>query len=122
MSSITSSGAPQSAVQQTVTLTPAMDVKQVLTLFSQGKITLEQYNAWDAQRIAAIEQAAKRSNGNGGGLRCKVSPKGALSIYGLQRMPVTLYVEQWERLLEFAPHLREFMAKQNGSLSRKNRS
>jgi len=39
-----------------------------------------------------------------------------------ESLPVTLYVEQWERLLEFAPHLKEFMAKQNGLLSRKNRS
>ena len=36
-----------------------------------------------------------------GGLSCRVSPKGAISVYGLQRMPVTLYVEQWERLLNF---------------------
>ena len=37
-----------------------------------------------------------------GQLYCKVSEKGALSVYGLQRMPVTLYVEQWNRLLDFS--------------------
>ena len=50
---------------------------------------------------------------------CKVSQKGALSVYGLQRMPVTLYVEQWERLLAFAGEIKAFADKQNGSLSRK---
>ena len=38
-----------------------------------------------------------------GQLSCRVSRKGALSVYGLQQMPVTLYVEQWERLLDGAP-------------------
>ena len=41
-----------------------------------------------------------------GTLYCKVSPKGGMSLYGLQRMPVTLYIEQWERLLAFADDLR----------------
>ena len=40
-----------------------------------------------------------KGNGNAKGkVTYKVSEKGALSVYGLQRMPVTLYVEQWERL------------------------
>jgi hypothetical protein len=52
-------------------------------------------------------------------LRCKVSAKKAVSVYGLQRMPVTLYAEQWERLLGFGEELKAFIAAQNGSLSRK---
>jgi hypothetical protein len=36
-------------------------------------------------------------------LRCTVSRKGAISVYGLQWMPVTLYAEQWENLLDGAP-------------------
>ena len=40
-----------------------------------------------------------------GRLYCKVSPKGAMSLYGLQRMPVTLYIEQWQRLLDFSDEL-----------------
>ncbi len=54
-------------------------------------------------------------------LSCKVSPKEALSVYGLQRMPVTLYVEQWERLLDFADHIRTFISQCNGKLARKSR-
>ena len=48
----------------------------------------------------------------------KVSAKGALSVYGLQRMPVTLYVEQWERLLAVADDIRKF-AKEHTELNRK---
>jgi hypothetical protein len=33
-------------------------------------------------------------------IKCKVSPKGACSVYGLQRFPVTLYANQWKRLLD----------------------
>ena len=40
-------------------------------------------------------------------------------MYGLQRMPVTLYVEQWERLLPFADELRGFAKEHDGELKRK---
>ncbi len=33
-----------------------------------------------------------------------------MSLYGLQRMPVTLYIEQWQRLLDFSDELRKFLA------------
>ncbi len=69
-------------------------------------------------RLDAILAAARPT---GGALRCKVSEKGAVSVYGLQRMPVTLYVEQWERLLGFADELKGFCQAQNGQLSRKPR-
>jgi hypothetical protein len=52
-------------------------------------------------------------------LRCKVSEKGAVSVYGLQRMPVTLYMEQWGRLLDFADNIRQFIKDNEGDLSRK---
>jgi len=54
-----------------------------------------------------------------GTLYCKVSEKGAISIYGLQRMPVTLYVEQWQRLLDFADNIRTFMKDNDAQLKRK---
>ena len=54
-----------------------------------------------------------------GTLYCKVSPKGALSVYGLQRMPVTLYVEQWTRLLDYAEDLRQFIQEHDADLKRK---
>ncbi len=56
-----------------------------------------------------------------GTLYCKVSEKGAISVYGLQRMPVTLYVEQWERLLDFSDQIREFIQEHSGELKRKEK-
>jgi hypothetical protein len=62
---------------------------------------------------------ARAASGGGAVLRCKVSPKSAVSVYGLSKWPVTLYAEQWERLLGFGEELKAFIAAQNGSLSRK---
>jgi hypothetical protein len=42
-------------------------------------------------------------------LTAKVTDKGGLSVYGLQRFPVTLYREQWEALLDHADKIRAFM-------------
>ncbi len=48
-------------------------------------------------------------------LTCKVSAKGAISVYGLGRFPVTLYASQWDRLLAAADDIRAF-AKVNAAL------
>jgi hypothetical protein len=73
-------------------------------------------------RLAQIaeERAEKRGRGTTASnrLNLKVSAKGALSVYGLQRMPVTLYVEQWERLLAVADDIRKF-AQEHTELNRK---
>lgn len=54
-------------------------------------------------------------------LRCKVSEKGAVSVYGLNaRWPVTLYAGQWERLAAYMPSLLAFMAEHRGELSTKS--
>ena len=84
----------------------------ILAQLANGKITQE-------QALAQLKTAPKSA---GNALSCKVSEKGALSVYGLQRMPVTLYAEQWECLLDFADHIREFIGKCNGTLARKQRS
>ena len=44
------------------------------------------------------------------GIRMKVSEKGAVSIYGMGRFPVTLYKEQWLRLLDMSADIRAFIA------------
>ena len=44
-----------------------------------------------------------------------------MSLYGLQRMPVTLYVEQWERLLDIADEIHAFLKQHDGELKRKQR-
>jgi hypothetical protein len=57
--------------------------------------------------------------GRTGQLWMKVSEKGALSLYGLGRFPVTLYKEQWERVLNFAGDLREFIEANQDQLKTK---
>lgn len=55
------------------------------------------------QENAALKERA------GKGLSLRVSEKGALSVYGLGRFPVTLYKEQWNKLLDMEAELRAFM-------------
>jgi hypothetical protein len=50
------------------------------------------------------------------GISMKVSEKGGISIYGLGRFPVTLYKEQWEKLLDMADDIRSFIAENQGKL------
>jgi hypothetical protein len=49
----------------------------------------------------------------------KVSEKGALSVYGMGRFPVTLYKEQWLRLLEMSSEIRAFIAENDARLKAK---
>ncbi len=57
-----------------------------------------------------------------GQLYCKVSEKGAVSVYGLQRMPVTLYMEQWERLIGFGAEVQQFIKDNESKLKRKEKA
>lgn len=84
--------------------------EEVLQLVATGKVKIEQA----AQMLAVLEPT--RAPGK---LSCKVSEKGAISVYGLQRMPVTLYVEQWERLLEFGDQIKTFAKANDSKLTRK---
>ena len=52
-------------------------------------------------------------------LSMKVSQKGALSVYGLGRFPVTLYKGQWTKLLEAADDIRAFLRDNDAFLSSK---
>jgi hypothetical protein len=65
------------------------------------------------QENAALKQGAAR------GVSMKVSEKGGLSIYGLGRFPVTLYKEQWTRLLDMSDEIRQFIAANQGKLKTK---
>lgn len=53
-------------------------------------------------------------------LRLKVSQKGALSVYGLGRFPVTLYKEQWRKLLDMAEEIRAFITENDAQLKAKS--
>ena len=63
-----------------------------------------------ALKAAALENAALKAAANFKPIGFKVSEKGALSVYGLGRFPVTLYKGQWERLIQAMPSLQIFMA------------
>lgn len=63
--------------------------------------------------------AAARSAGNAK-LTLKVSDKGAASLYGLGRWPVTLYRSQWVRLLDHAEQIRQFLQVNASKLTDKN--
>jgi hypothetical protein len=63
-------------------------------------------------RVAELENQVPRKRD----LEFRVSGKGAVSVYGLGRFPVTLYYEQWTRLLEVAGRLREFLDENKSKL------
>lgn len=54
---------------------------------------------------AAVKEAEAKSQKT---LSCQISRKGCVSVYGLQQMPVSLYIEQWERLEKFLPQVFAF--------------
>jgi hypothetical protein len=87
-----------------------MKKEEVLAKLAAGELSVDQ-----ASKLLAAEEPKR------GQLYCKVSPKGALSVYGLQRMPVTLYVGQWERLLNFADELQKFMKEHDAELKKKEK-
>ena len=68
-------------------------------------------------RIAELEQ--KLSSRKSGKLEFRVSEKGGVSVYGMGRFPVTLYYEQWMRLLGAADELRTFIEENKHKLKTK---
>ena len=72
----------------------------------------------EVERLRAENDALKRS-AKPGGLTFRVSEKGAVSVYGLGRFPVTLYQEQWDKLLAKVDELRRFIDANRSSLKKK---
>ena len=74
-----------------------------------------------AQMAALKARAAELKARNKNKISMKVSAKGAISIYGLQRMPVTLYAGQWERIIDICKSgdLGTFISDNEESLTRK---
>lgn len=70
-------------------------------------------------RLTAENAALKAKQAARNTISFKVSEKGGLSVYGLGRFPVTLYVGQWERLLDRVDALKAFMLENESTLSRK---
>lgn len=89
-------------------------------------VTLADAQAENARLLARIKAAeaerdvAKAKTKNGNRITLKVSQKGALSVYGLQRWPVTLYREQWTRLLAQADAIASFIVEHDADLVTKD--
>ncbi len=62
---------------------------------------------------------ASLKKGAATGITMKVSEKGAVSIYGMGRFPVTLYKEQWLKLLDMSDEIRAFIAANDARLKTK---
>jgi hypothetical protein len=78
--------------------------------------TEEQLQA-EIERLRAENESLKKPVR--GQLSLRVSEKGALSVYGLGRFPVTLYREQWEKLLAMTDQIRQFIADNDAQLKKK---
>ena len=72
----------------------------------------------ELERLRSENAALKK--GTSSGVRMKVSEKGALSIYGMGRFPVTLYKEQWLKLLDMSDEIRAFIAANEAQLKAKD--
>lgn len=68
-------------------------------------------------RLRAENEALKKSTEDN--IRLKVSEKGALSIYGMGRFPVTLYKEQWIKILDMNETIRTFIRVNDKNLKAK---
>ncbi|HKA86093.1 MAG TPA: hypothetical protein VKE22_00455 [Haliangiales bacterium] len=72
----------------------------------------------ELERLRAENERLKKRSARG--VTLKVSEKGALSVYGLGRFPVTLYKEQWLRLLDMNDDIRAFIRENEGTLKSKD--
>ena len=71
----------------------------------------------EIERLRAENDALKKPSR--GRVYFKVSEKGGLSVYGMGRFPVTLYREQWEKLLSMADEIRTFIRENDETLKKK---
>ena len=71
----------------------------------------------ELERLKAENEQLKSQRGRSVGL--KVSEKGGVSVYGLGRFPVTLYKEQWSKLLDMSDEIRDFIKSNDAALKTK---
>jgi hypothetical protein len=70
----------------------------------------------EIERLRAENETLKKPRASG---TMRVSEKGALSVYGLGRFPVTLYREQWEKLLGMSAEIKQFIEEHDTALKKK---
>jgi len=85
----------------------------ILNQLATGQITPQQA----AEELKQLETDKKKA-----GIHFAVSKKGGVSVYGLNRWPVTLYVQQWEALIEKLPELLDFIRENNEQLDRRDKT
>lgn len=73
----------------------------------------------ELERLRAENERLKAEKKPGRPTSLKVSEKGGVSVYGLGRFPVTLYKEQWAKLLDMADEIRAFIKENEGKLKTK---
>jgi hypothetical protein len=83
----------------------------------ERRVPTEEELKAELERLKA-ENASLKARGSKG-ISMKVSEKGAVSVYGLGRFPVTLYQEQWLKLLEVAEDIRAFISDNAERLKKK---
>ena len=71
----------------------------------------------ELERLRKENESLKK--GAAKGVSMKVSEKGGLSVYGLGRFPITLYQEQWTKLLDMSEDIRAFITAHQGELKAK---
>ena len=71
----------------------------------------------ELERVKAENEALKARGSKG--VSMKVSEKGGVSVYGLGRFPVTLYQEQWLKLLDLGDEIRAFIKENESRLKKK---
>ncbi len=71
----------------------------------------------EIERLRAENERIKRAASRG--ISLKVSEKGGVSVYGLGRFPVTLYKEQWQKLLDMTDDIRAFIRENEAGLKSK---
>ena len=72
----------------------------------------------ELERLRAENERLKKGSSKGMSLR--VSEKGGVSVYGLGRFPITLYKEQWRKLLDMSDEIRDFIEANDSQLKSKD--
>lgn len=85
--------------------------------YKLGEPMVDQDLKAELERLRNENAALKK--GAATGITMKVSEKGGLSVYGMGRFPITLYKEQWLKLLDMSDDIRAFIAANEGTLKAK---
>jgi hypothetical protein len=79
---------------------------------------MDEHERAELQCLRAENERLKRTQSRG--ITLKVSEKGGVSVYGMGRFPVTLYKEQWTKLLDMADEIRAFIRDHESELKAKD--